>query len=116
MRVEPLDTPSLLELRAIIAQRLHAYGAFEGCTAEDQRVILAQACLAIWHLTAGEEGRDGYTARTSVLGYPSRRCSTPSRGCARMSLTPCRGTSPCGMTAFGRRGGIRRNGMGAVTV
>jgi hypothetical protein len=28
MRVESLDTPSLLELRAIVAQRLQAYGTF----------------------------------------------------------------------------------------
>jgi hypothetical protein len=56
MHVESIDTPSLLELRATVAQRLQTYGAFEGCTAEDRRTILAQACLAIWHLTAGEEG------------------------------------------------------------
>jgi hypothetical protein len=55
-----VDTPSLLELRAIVAQRLQAYGAFEACTAEDRRTILAQACLAIWHLTAGDEGRRMY--------------------------------------------------------
>jgi hypothetical protein len=57
MRVESVDTPSLLELRAMVAQRLQAYGAFEGCTAEAQRTILAQACIAIWHLTAGQRGR-----------------------------------------------------------
>jgi hypothetical protein len=68
MRVESVDTPSLLELRATVAQRLHAYGAFEGCTAEDQRTILAQACLAIVHLTAGEEGRLLYRAH---LGFPA---------------------------------------------
>jgi hypothetical protein len=62
MRVEVVDTPSLLELRAIVAQRLRAYGAFEGCTAEDQRAILAQACLVIVHLTAGNEGRTMYLA------------------------------------------------------
>ena len=28
MRVESVDTPSLLELRAIVAQRLQAYGTF----------------------------------------------------------------------------------------
>ena len=60
MHVESMDTPSLLELRAIVAQRLLAYGAFEECTAEDQRTILAQACLVSWHLTAGEEGRTMY--------------------------------------------------------
>jgi hypothetical protein len=65
MRVESVDTPSLLELRAMVAQRLHAYGAFEGCTAEDQRAILAQACMVIWHLTAGEEGRWIYLAHLS---------------------------------------------------
>jgi hypothetical protein len=68
MRVESMDTPSLLELRAMVAQRLHAYGAFEGCTAEDQRAILAQACMAIVHLTAGEEGRLLYCAH---LGSPA---------------------------------------------
>jgi hypothetical protein len=57
MRVEAVDTPALLELRAIVARRLYAYGAFEGCPAEDRRAILAQACLVIVHLTAGEEGR-----------------------------------------------------------
>jgi hypothetical protein len=60
MHVESVDTPSLLELRAIVAQRLRAYGAFDECTAEDQRTILAQACLAIWHLTAGDEGQTMY--------------------------------------------------------
>ena len=57
MHVESVDAPSLLELRAAVAQRLQAYGAFEGYTVENQRTILAQACIAIWHLTAGEEGR-----------------------------------------------------------
>jgi hypothetical protein len=84
MRVEVVDTPSLLELRAIVAQRLRAYGAFEGCTAEDQRTILAQACLVIVHLTAGDEGRTMYLAhlepwadRTrsqTVLDTMSRLC------------------------------------------
>jgi hypothetical protein len=60
MHIESVDTPSLLELRGIVAQRLQAYGAFEGCTSEAQRTILAQACLVIWHLTAGEEGRTTY--------------------------------------------------------
>jgi hypothetical protein len=55
MRVESVDTLSLLELRDIVAQRLQAYRAFEGCTAEDRRAILAQACLVIWHLTAGTD-------------------------------------------------------------
>jgi hypothetical protein len=84
MRVESVDTPSLLELRAIVAQRLQAYGAFDGCTAEDRRVILAQACMVIWHLTAGEEGRliylthlsspaDGERYRT-VLDTMTRLC------------------------------------------
>jgi hypothetical protein len=57
MHIESVDTPSLLELRATVAQRLQAYGAFDGCTAEDRRAILAQACLVIVHLTAGDEGR-----------------------------------------------------------
>jgi hypothetical protein len=70
MRVESVDTPSLLELRAVVAQRLQAYGAFDGCTAEDQRTILAQACLAIWHLTAGDEGRMLYLTH---LGSPVDR-------------------------------------------
>jgi hypothetical protein len=65
MHVESVDTPSLLELRAIVAQRLRAYGAFEACTAEEQRAILAQACMAIVHLTAGEEGRRIYLAHLS---------------------------------------------------
>jgi hypothetical protein len=68
MRVEPVDTPSLRELRAIVAERLHAYGVFEECAAEDQPVILAQACMVIWHLTAGEQGRRIY--RTHV-GHPA---------------------------------------------
>jgi hypothetical protein len=57
MRLEFVDAPSLLELRVIVAQRLQAYGAFDGCTAEDQRTILAQACMVIFHLTAGEQGK-----------------------------------------------------------
>jgi hypothetical protein len=68
MHVESVDTPSLLELRAMVAQRLEAYGAFEGCSAEDQRTILAQACVVIWHLTAGEEGRMLYRTH---LGHPA---------------------------------------------
>ena len=32
MHVESVDTPSLLELRATVAQRLQAYGTFEDCT------------------------------------------------------------------------------------
>jgi hypothetical protein len=67
MRVESVDTPSLLELRDRVAQRLLAYGAFDGCTAEERRMILAQACLAIWHLTAGEQGRRLYRTH---LGPP----------------------------------------------
>jgi hypothetical protein len=74
MRVESVDTPSLLELRAIVAQRLQAYGTFEDCTAEDRRVILAQACMVIVHLTAGEEGRLLYLRHHSspVDGVPSQ--------------------------------------------
>jgi hypothetical protein len=60
MHMEVVDTPSLLELRAIVAQRLQAYGAFEDGTAGDRRAILAQACLVIIHLSAGEEGRRLY--------------------------------------------------------
>jgi hypothetical protein len=70
MHVESVDIPSLLELRVIVAQRLQAYGAFEGCSAEDRRTILAQACLVIWHLTAGEEGRTMYLTH---LGRPADR-------------------------------------------
>ena len=89
MRVESVDTPSLLELRATVAQRLHAYGAFEGCTAEDRRTILAQACLAIWHLTAGEEGRLLYLSaprapgRRGALSDGTRHDDAPVSGCHR---------------------------------
>jgi hypothetical protein len=62
MHVESVDSLSLLELRTVVTRRLRAYGAFEGCTAEERRTILAQACLVIWHLTAGEEGRTLYLA------------------------------------------------------
>ena len=65
MIVESVDTRSLLELRAIVAQRLRAYGVFEGCTVEAQRTILAQACVVIWHLTAGEQGRMIYRTQLS---------------------------------------------------
>jgi hypothetical protein len=41
MPVESVDTPSLLELRALVTRRLQAYGAFDGCTAADRRTILA---------------------------------------------------------------------------
>jgi hypothetical protein len=68
MHVESIDTPSLLELRAMVTQRLQAYGTFKDCTAEDQRAILAQACMVIVHLTAGEEGRLLYRAH---LGSPA---------------------------------------------
>jgi hypothetical protein len=79
MHVEAVDTPSLLELRAIGARLLHAYGAFERCTAADRRTILAQACLVIWHLTAGEEGRMLYRTQLAPLatGRAPRQCSTP---------------------------------------
>jgi hypothetical protein len=75
MRVESVDTLSLLELRAMVAQRLEAYGAFEGCSAEDRRTILAQACVVIWHLTAGEEGRRLYRTHLGPRadGMPSER-------------------------------------------
>jgi hypothetical protein len=75
MHVEFVDTLSLLELRATVAQRLHAYGAFEGCTAEDRRAILAQACMVIFHLTAGEEGRLLYLTCVgpAVDGMPYQR-------------------------------------------
>ncbi len=33
--VQIVISHSFLELRAMVARRLHAYGAFEGCTAED---------------------------------------------------------------------------------
>jgi hypothetical protein len=46
----------------MVAQRLQAYGAFDGCSAADRRAILARACLVIWHLTAREEGRRLYLA------------------------------------------------------
>jgi hypothetical protein len=72
MHVESVDTPSLLELRTIVAQRLQAYGAFDGCTAEDRRTILAQACLVIWHLTAGDEGRTMYLTHLGPLADRAR--------------------------------------------
>jgi len=72
MPIETVDAPSLLELRAIVAQRLLAYGAFDGCPAEEQRMILAQACLAIWHLTAGEEGRRLYLTHLEPLADRAR--------------------------------------------
>jgi hypothetical protein len=79
-----VDTLSLLELRAMVAQRLPAYGAFDGYTEEDRRTIPAQACLVIWHLTAGREGRmlyrthftrpaDGVLSQT-VLDTMARLC------------------------------------------
>ena len=73
MHVESVDTPSLLELRVTVAQRLQAYGAFEGCSAAEQRTILAQACFAIWHLTAGEQGRRLYL---TYLGPPADGASS----------------------------------------
>jgi hypothetical protein len=73
MRVESVDTPSLLELRAIVTRRLQAYGAFEDCTAEDRRAILAQACMVIFHLTAGEQGRRLYRMH---LGLPANGASS----------------------------------------
>jgi hypothetical protein len=84
MHVESVDTPSLLELRTTVAQRLQAYGAFEGCTAEDRRMILAQACLVIWHLTAGEQGRRLYLTHLGPQAdrVPSQRAlDTMARLC-----------------------------------
>jgi hypothetical protein len=84
MRVEAVDTPSLLELRAMVAQRLQAYGAFEGCSAADRRAVLAQACLVVWHLTAGEEGRTMYLAHLAppADGMPYQRAlDTMTRLC-----------------------------------
>jgi hypothetical protein len=60
MHIESVDTPSLLALWAIVTRRLQAYGDFEGCTAADRRMILAQAYLVIRHLTAGNAGRTIY--------------------------------------------------------
>jgi len=68
MRVESVDTPSLLELRAMVAQCLQAYGAFDEGTVEARRAILAQACIAIWHLTAAAQGRLIYLTQ---LGSPA---------------------------------------------
>jgi hypothetical protein len=47
MRVESVDAPLLPELRAMVARRLRAYGAFDGCTAKDRRTILAQTCSVL---------------------------------------------------------------------
>ena len=75
MHIESVDSPSLLELRRTVAQRLQDYGAFDGCSAEERRTILAQACLVIWHLTAGDEGRRIYLAQLSppTDGVPSQK-------------------------------------------
>jgi hypothetical protein len=84
MRVEAVDTPSLRELRAIVAQRLQAYGAFAGCTIEDRRAVLAQACLVIWYLTAGNEGRTMYLrhlAPSADGGSSQRVLDTITRLC-----------------------------------
>jgi hypothetical protein len=67
MHIESVDTPSLLELRAMVARRLQTYGAFDGCTGEERRTILAQACMVIWHLTAGDEGRMLYRTHLVAL-------------------------------------------------
>jgi hypothetical protein len=73
MHMESVDTtPSLLALRATMMQRLQAYGAFDGCTAEDRRTILAQACLVIWHLTAGAQGRLMYLLHVEPLADRAR--------------------------------------------
>jgi hypothetical protein len=54
------------------AQRLRSYGAFDGCTAEDWLVILAQACMVIVHLTAREEGRRLYLTHLEPLADRAR--------------------------------------------
>jgi hypothetical protein len=84
MILESVETPSLLGWRAAVAQRLRAYGAFDGYTAEAQRTILAQACLVIVHLTAGAQGRLIYLTHLdgpadealsqTVLGTVARLC------------------------------------------
>ena len=110
MHVESVDTPSLLELRAMVAQRLQAYSALEECTAADRRTILAQACLVIWHLTAGEEGRTWYLTRLAPP-VDGTRSQTVLDTMARL----CRDTSPRGTRASGRTAGILANGRAAVT-
>jgi hypothetical protein len=106
MHVESVDTPSLLELRAIVAQRLQAYGAFEGCTAEDRRTILAQACLVIWHLTAGDEGQLLYRTHLSSSGSGSsdeKTLDTLARLCPDV-IAAVQAYIACGVRASGRTG------------
>jgi hypothetical protein len=85
MHVESVDSPSLVELRAMVAQRLQDYGAFDGCTAEDRRTVLAQACMVIWHLTAGEQGRMLYRTH---LARPADGVSSQMVLDAMMHLCP----------------------------
>ena len=88
MHIESVDTPSLLALWAIVTRRLQAYGDFEGCTAADRRMILAQAYLVIRHLTAGNAGRTIYLTYLCPpsTGRATRRCSTPWRACVQGKL------------------------------
>jgi hypothetical protein len=46
MRGASVETPSLLEQRAMVAQRLQAPEALEGCAPADRDTILAKACVA----------------------------------------------------------------------
>jgi hypothetical protein len=116
MYVESVDTPSLLGLRTVVAQRLEAYGAFEGCTAEDQRMILARACVVIWHLTVGEEGRRLYRTHLGHLAdwtLYQTALDPMTRLCADV-IAAVRGDIACGACAFGRTDGIPPTGTGPV--
>jgi hypothetical protein len=61
------------------AQCLQAYGAFDECAAADRHTILAQACLVIWHLTTGEQGRLLYCTHLEVFVTDTRRQALAAR-------------------------------------
>jgi hypothetical protein len=71
MRLESVDAPSLLELRAIVAQRLRMYGSFEGCTPKEQRTAGIEGRLM--YLTHLDPPADGVRYQT-VLDTMARLC------------------------------------------
>ncbi|MDQ3831768.1 MAG: hypothetical protein M3361_21225, partial [Candidatus Tectomicrobia bacterium] len=83
-----------LEPRATVVERLRAYGAFEDCTAGDQRTILGQVCMVIVHLTVEERGRRLYrvhwcSGRREALREDARHAHTPVSGCRRCRVGLC---------------------------
>ena len=70
MHVESVDTPSLLELRAIVAQRLRAYGAFEEV---HRRGPAHDPGPGLHGHLASDRGGGGAAALSRAPRFPGRR-------------------------------------------